>query len=132
MFIYYSKIKLFDTDAAGVLFFGNQFRIVEEAYEAFLDKNGISISDVINKRDYLIPVVHADSDFLAPLTPGENIKVEIKLGKQGDSSFTLKHRIFKEDGTLSGEGKTIHVCVNKKDFKKISIPDEIVNILSFL
>lgn len=132
MFTYHSKIKLFDTDAAGVLFFGNQFRIVEEAYEAFLDENGISIFDVIKNRDYLIPVVHADSDFLTPLTPGEKIKVEIKLGGQGNTSFTLDHRIFNERGNLAGEGKTVHVCVRKKDFKKIPVPVEIKDILSLL
>jgi len=54
------------------------------------------------------------------------------LGSQGNTSFTLNHKIFNGNDIPAGEGKTVHVCVRKKDFKKIPVPDEIKNILSLL
>lgn len=130
MFKYKTRIRLYDTDAAGILFFANQFKLVEEAYEAFLEDNGIIINDFLTKSDFIVPIVHAESDFLFPLRPGDKIEIEIDLIKKGSSSFTLAHRILKSDGTLSGKGSTVHVCVSSETFKKIPIPEHIIKILN--
>ncbi len=129
MFRYKTKIRLYDTDAAGILFFANQFRLVEEAYEAFLEDNGILIKDFLNKSDFIVPIVHADSDFLSPLRPGDKITIEIDLIRMGKTSFTLGHKILKNKNTLCGKGSTVHVCVSSKDFTRIEIPDNIKKIL---
>lgn len=130
MFRYKTKIRLYDTDAAGILFFANQFRLVEEAYEAFLEEHGIFIGDFLRDSDYLVPIVHADTDFLHPLRPGDEIRIEIDVLKLGDTSFTLGHRIFNEEETLCGKGATVHVCVSAADFTRISVPGNIREILS--
>lgn len=129
MFRYETKIRLYDTDAAGILFFANQFRLVEEAYEAFLEENGIVISDFLIKSDFIVPIVHAESDFLFPLRAGDKILIKINLLKKGESSFTLGHEILNSDKTLCGKGSTVHVCVSSKTFKKIRIPENIGKIL---
>lgn len=132
MYTYKSRIKLFDTDAAGILFFANQFKYVEEAYEYFLSDKSVNILDVIKKSDFLIPIVHAETDFLSPLTVGDEITIVIKLGNIGKSSFRLDHSIYKDGNIEAGAGNTVHVCVSKKDFKRIEIPDEIGTILKNL
>ena len=38
MFIYKTQIRLHDTDAAGILFFANQFSIIHDAYELLLEE----------------------------------------------------------------------------------------------
>jgi YbgC/YbaW family acyl-CoA thioester hydrolase len=129
---YRSKIKLFDTDAAGILFFANQFKYVEEAYEAFLSSENMNIIDIIKNSDFLVPIVHAETDYISPLTVGDNITVEIGIGKIGESSFRLYHKIFKNGSIESGSGNTVHVCVSKTDFKRIKIPDKIVSVLKKL
>ncbi len=129
MFVYESKIRLYDTDAAGILFFANQFRLVEEAYEAFLENNGLSIGEFLKAGDFLVPIVHAETDFLAPLVPGDGIVIEIDLLNISENSFTLGHRIIKEDNTLCGKGSTVHVTVSRRNFKKIPLPEKIKFIL---
>jgi len=129
MFRYETKIRLYDTDAAGILFFANQFRLVEEAYEAFLEENGIIIQEFLTKSDFIVPIVHADSDFLSPLRAGDSIIIEIGLVKIGDTSFTLAHRVLKDNGTVAGKGSTVHVCVSSSDFKRIPVPENIRKIL---
>ena len=130
MFRYETKIRLYDTDAAGILFFANQFRIVEEAYEAFLEANGISIREFLDKSDFIVPIVHAETDFLSPLRPGDRIVVEIEVLKKGESSFTLGHRILDASDRLCGKGLTIHVCVSRNNFKKTAIPEQIQAVLN--
>ena len=129
MFRYETKIRLYDTDAAGILFFANQFRLVEEAYEVFLEENGILIKDFLDKSNFIVPIVHADSDFLFPLRPGDGIVIEIDLLDRGSSSFTLRHKIYNSDKILCGKGSTVHVCVSNPGFEKIQIPENIKKIL---
>ncbi len=129
MFRYETKIRLYDTDAAGILFFANQFKFVEEAYEAFLEKNGIILKEFLLKSDFIVPIVHAESDFLSPLRPGDKIIIEIDLLNKSENSFSLSHKIINGENNLCGKGNTVHVCVSRKNFKKISIPENIDKML---
>ena len=49
IFYYQTKIKLHETDAAGVIFFNNLFKIAHDAYEALLEKINFSIKEILEK-----------------------------------------------------------------------------------
>ncbi len=40
MYQYHHKVKLHETDAAGILFFSHQFEMIHDAYESLLEKIG--------------------------------------------------------------------------------------------
>ncbi len=129
MFKYKTMIKIYDVDAAGILFFANQFRLVYDAYEAFLDHIGFPVKKIINEASFLLPVVSAKTNYQAPLFVGDNIIIDISVKKVGKSSITLSHKIYKEAELLVGEGETVHVSINKKTGKKISFPKELISLL---
>ena len=121
-------IKIYDVDAAGVLFFANQFRLVYDAYEAFLEEKGFPVSRFIHQSPYLLPFVSAKTNYQAPLYVGDSITVQLELVAIGDSSVTLNHRIYKADQTLVGEGETINVAIDKKTGQKIPFPEELKDL----
>lgn len=125
MFEYHTTIKMHETDAAGVLFFANQFKLVHDAYEAFLESKGITIKDLLANTTFLLPIVHAETDFKAPLRVGDRVVVRLKVKKTGNSSFTLAHEIYKDGTELSGAGETVHVCIDKHTGAKIPLPAEL-------
>ena len=131
MFKYKTMIKIYDVDAAGILFFANQFRLVYDAYEAFLNKIGFSVKKMITEANFLLPVVSAKTDYKSPLIVGDNIIINIEVKEIGDSSITLLHKIYKESDILVGEGETIHVSISKKTGKKIPFPQELKNLVKF-
>ena len=67
MYTYQTKIKLHETDAAGLLFFSNQFKLVHDAYEELLETIGLGFAELIRNKDYFLPIVHAEADFKLPL-----------------------------------------------------------------
>ncbi len=129
MFEYTTFIRMCDVDAAGVLFFPNQFRIVEEAYEVFLESVGKPLGKIIAQDVYGLPVVHAETNYRAPLRLGDRIILKLSLSHQGTTSFTLSHEIYKADGVLVGSGHTIHVCLDRQTGQKIPLPEEWNEIL---
>src|SRR5271154_512433 len=121
MFTYKTKIRLHDTDAAGIIFFANQFKIVHDAYEDLLEKFGWSFQKMLKGTSYFLPIVHAESDYKAPVFVGDKIVIVIKVGHIGNTSFSFEY-ILKRGKILVGTAKTVHVTINQKTRKKIPLP----------
>ena len=119
-----TSVKLHQTDAAGLLFFGHQFAIAHDCYESFLETNGIGFLTVLRNRDYLLPIVHADGDYYAALSVGDPLTVELHCTGIGETSFTLTYDI-KRGNELVGNVKTVHVCTDAHTDSKRALPDEI-------
>jgi len=129
MFTYNTKIRLHDTDAAGIIFFANQFKIIHDAYEDLLEKFGWSFQTMLKGTDYFLPIVHAESDYLAPVLVGDKIVITVKVGHIGTTSFSFEYTL-KRGKTLVGTAKTVHVTINQKTRKKIPLPTALRSALS--
>ena len=127
MYTYQTKIKLHDTDAAGLLFFSHQFEMIHDAYEALLETIGFGFAALIREKDFFLPIVHAESDYKAPLHAGDNLVITVKVGHIGETSFSFEYVIRNRKKMIVGTAKTVHVTINKKTRKKIPLPKEIRN-----
>lgn len=125
MFTYKTQIRLHDTDAAGLLFFANQFKIIHDAYELLLEKFGFSFPQMLKGGKYFLPIVHAESDYLQKLFVGDKITVSIKVGQIGTTSFSFEYEIRNDRRQLVGTAKTVHVTINPKTGKKTPLPPSI-------
>ncbi|MDF1544844.1 MAG: thioesterase family protein [bacterium] len=129
MFTSASKVRLHQTDAAGVLFFGDYFRIAHDAYEEFLESIEYNIRFVIEEANTLLLIVHAESDYRRPLRVGEQIETNIVVDKIGGSSFILRYEIRDTSQTRIADLTTVHVAADRCSGKKQSIPKELVEKL---
>ncbi|MGE0266911.1 MAG: acyl-CoA thioesterase [Candidatus Omnitrophota bacterium] len=122
MYSYQTKIKLHETDAAGLLFFSNQFKLIHDAYESLLETIGFGFAELLKNKTYFLPIVHAASDFKAPLFVGDIIKITVTVENIGTTSFTFGYRITNTKNILVGTAKTVHVTMDKASQKKIALP----------
>ena len=125
MFTYQTKIKLHDTDAAGVIFFANQFKMIHDAYESLLETMGFGFAELIRSKDFFLPIVHAESDYKAPLFVGDVLEVQVKVGRVGQTSFTLTYALLNARRETVGTGRTVHVAVSKAAHQKILLPADL-------
>lgn len=125
MYVYQTKIKLHETDAAGLLFFSNQFKIIHDAYESLLETIGYDFAQLIRDRDIFLPIVHAESDYRAPLFVGDAVSIQVRVDKIGKTSFSLAYKLLNAEQKLVGTGRTVHVAVNKSTRKKIILPKDL-------
>ena len=121
-FKYETTVKLYDTDAAGIMFFGNYLRVAHDAYQAFLESCGFSFADALAEGKLLIPIVHADADYLQPLVVGDRLTVEMSASKISMHSFVLKYRLCRPDSTPVAIVSTVHVTTNRSATEKIELP----------
>ncbi|HLD88420.1 MAG TPA: thioesterase family protein [Candidatus Omnitrophota bacterium] len=121
MFTYKARIHLHDTDAFGVIFFANQFKIVHDAYEALLEKFGFGFPVLLKGGRYFLPIVHAESDYKTALTVGNLLHITIKVGHIGRTSFAFEY-VIRRGKAIVGTAKTVHVTIHPKTGKKTPLP----------
>lgn len=122
MFIAKNKVRMHDTDMAGILYFPRQFRFIHDAWEDLMEKEGLNFDMLFNRENFVFVVVHAEADYYAPITVGDELEVHVTTAHIGSTSFTICYQIFKSDKTLVGSGKTIHVTLENTKRTKIPVP----------
>jgi len=125
MFTYQTKIKLHETDAAGLLFFSNQFKIIHDAYEGLLEHIGFGFAQLIREGKFFLPIVHSESDFKLPLFVGDLIEIHVLVEKVGKTSFTLFYKLLDTSQNVVGTAQTVHVTINSEKHKKIPLPSDL-------
>ncbi len=122
MYIYKTKIKLHETDAAGLLFFSNQFKLIHDAYESLLEKSGFGFAKLIREKKYFLPIVHAEADYTAPLFVDDHITIRVTVENIGTTSFSFAYTLLNAEKQVVGTALTVHVTTGKKTRKKIPLP----------
>lgn len=121
-----NRVRMHDTDAAGILYFPRQFRFCHDAFEDLFDAMGFSYKDLFHNLNFSFVVVHAESDYKVSLVVGDKLDVHIHLVKIGTTSLTFAYEIFKEGAILTGSAKTVHVCIDRKKRVKMPVPQEVI------
>ncbi|MBS3904383.1 MAG: acyl-CoA thioesterase [Simkania sp.] len=133
--MYFRKkiLRLSESDASGVLYFAQQFRMAQELFEEYLEETGISLRESLEKGEYLLPVVHAEADFFAPIKVGDELELGLQLARLGNSSFTLRC-LFKSVGSdrIVGTTTIVHVAIARSSWSKMPIPKSLVSVLEAL
>jgi 1,4-dihydroxy-2-naphthoyl-CoA hydrolase len=123
MFSYSTTVKLHQTDAAGLFFFGNYFMLAHDAYQQFVEESGFSFATILNDTEFLAPIVHAEADYKEPLTVGDKVIVHVSAQNIGTTSFTLGYKMVGDAGEEIAKVTTIHVWVSRTDMQKRPLPD---------
>lgn len=125
--IMYTKktfLKFHYTDTAGILFFSNIFIIAHDVYEEMMNKIGFRLNDIVEKEDFLLPLVHSEADYKIPLKAGDEFTINAGISRMGNSSYTISYSILKE-GEIAATVETVMVAMDKKSGTKIAVPEKL-------
>lgn len=124
LFVAKNKVRMHDTDMAGILYFPRQYRFAHDALEDFMESEGISFEKIFKHQPFVFVIVHAESDYYKPLHVGDLLAVHVSVEKVGTASFTMNYQIFREpEMELVGQVKTVHVSLENATRTKVPIPD---------
>ena len=122
-FIHRRKVRLQDTDATGVLYFPEQFKMALETFEDFLSHHQMSLRELIDSP-YLLPVVHAEANYLAPVMVGDELDIYLTVQAVGTKSVTLAYRFVDHKKKLDvGTATIVHVTIDRHTRSSVPMPD---------
>ena len=116
--------QVHDTDAAGVIYFANFYRMAHSTYETFMESIGFSIRYFLDQADTIPLIVHSEADYKKSVRTGDKLTVELKVEKVGSSSYVLAYKIFNDADEIVASLKTVHVSVDKEKRTKVPLPEK--------
>jgi acyl-CoA thioester hydrolase len=123
------RIYYHDTDAGGIVYYGQYLCYLEEARTEFLEKRGLSV-ELFKERGFVYVVRQCNVSYRSPARYGDKLLCDAKLKKMGASQLIFDQTIHdQKDGRLIVEAEVSLVCLNK-EFKPTAIPDDLKEKLS--
>jgi len=114
-----------ETDPAGILFFSRVFEICHHAFEAFLAERGFPLARVLTDVDWLLPLVHAEADFAAPIRLGDTIAVDVKVERMSAGSITFTFALATKERGPVATVRHVHAAIDRGTWKPRKLPDEV-------
>lgn len=131
-FEYRRTIRFSDTDAAGVMYFSVAFSICHEAYEASLGAMDVDLRHFFSREGpTIVPVVHAEADYLRPLYCGDEVVVVVKPRLLSENSFAVTYHWVKGSARKISicKAETQHVQIDSQKLQRTPLVAELRNWL---
>lgn len=120
-----SRIRFVDTDFSTCIHYSALFRHFEIAETEFLRSLGVGYAYWF-ERGFSLPRVHVEADYLVPLRFEDEIDVEVRIERIGDSSITFGFRVIEiAGGKEAARGRIVGVCIDVNSGKSTPIPPAI-------
>ena len=120
--VYENTVRFEETDAQGVVFYGNYVTFQDEAFTAYLEAVGYPYS-TLRDADWDVHVVHVDLDYRKPAEFRDQLYNAIRVSAIHESSIEFEYECRDEDGDVLAEGGLVHVAVDESG-DPTRVPDE--------
>ena len=118
------RIYFHDTDAGGIVYYGNYLKYLEEARTELLEKKGLSVVSFY-ERGLLYAVSKCSITYRSPARYGETLLCKAILKEATAVKLIFDQTIHeKKTGRLVVEAEVTLVCLNK-EFRPTAIPDDL-------
>src|SRR5438477_7575546 len=115
-----------DSDPAGIVYFAHFFRFIEQAEEDLYLQSGTKRQTLLDKYSVWMPRVEAHVNFVSPIHSGNAIRVRMDPQFKGEKTVRFEFEIYDaETSDRLASGYMTAVCVDRKQFKATTIPQEI-------
>lgn len=120
------RVHWADTDAAGIVWFGNFFRFFEEAEDELFRALGRTRLELVRDFDILMPRVEAACQFRSPARAEEILEVGIRPEELSERRLVYRFEVRERDlRRLVAEGSYRVACVSSETFKAREFPPAI-------
>ncbi|MAY05483.1 MAG: hypothetical protein CMB25_07830 [Euryarchaeota archaeon] len=113
-------------DLANIAYYPRIFDLAHRFFEdSWIPICDIRYADLLLVRKLGFPVVHVESDFLAPLRYGDTITATIWIDRVGETSCTWQYQFHNQESELLWTSTQVTVCVDMNSMNRISIPEDL-------
>ena len=117
-------LRFHEADPAGIMFFGNVYKLAHNAYEEFLVHLGFELKHWFHNPDWGVPVRQSSCEYFAPLVASRTFGIRVLIEKIGTTSFTLTYD-FVADGKTYCQARLVHTFIDIKAMKKRDLPSDV-------
>lgn len=125
------RVHWADTDAAGIVWFGNFLRYFETAEDELFRALGRQRTDLIEEFDIWMPRVEVTCRFRSPARAGDELDVGIAVDLPTERRIVYRFEVrARPSGRLVAEGSYRVACVSRATFAPVPCPSAVRALLS--
>lgn len=123
---YRYRVRLADTDAAGVVYFASLMSICHIAYEETLITRGINLQQWVKQGTIAIPILHGEIDCLRPIYWGDLLLITLTPHFLSETELVITYELSAEAEIekILAKGQTKHVCINPQTRQRFPFPEQ--------
>jgi len=123
---YTFTVKWGDTDGAGIVFFPNFYKWMDEATHDFFNQIGFKSSKLYEEHKIGFPILESKCEFKTPLLFEDEVTVVSTISELHDKVFKLDHDFYKNGMKVAG-GYTLRAWTSFSGPKPkaVQIPKEV-------
>ena len=118
------QINYEDTDAGGVVYYGNYLGYMERTRNAYLRHHGFPLSMLARDHKVLFVVTDASIQYLFPARLDDELQVTLKIEKMGAATVKFLHEVVRGSKCLVKASVSL-ATINSETFKPCRIPKNI-------
>lgn len=118
---YEISVQWGDTDAAGIVFYPNFYKWMDQATHHFFKTIGFATSTLMKEEQIGLPLLETNCKFFQPLLFEDEVVIETVVEEIRDKVFRLKHSFYKE-GELVAEGNEVRAWTSFAERKPKAMP----------
>lgn len=122
-FVHELKTRFFESDRAGIVFFGRVFEYCHQAFEEMLAAAFGQVDAVFNEHGFGMPLVHCEADFKRPMRMGETLRVSLEVERLGERSITFAYTLADPAGAVRATARLVHAFIDFASFTPIPTPE---------
>jgi 4-hydroxybenzoyl-CoA thioesterase len=124
-------VRFRDCDPAGIVFYPRYLEMFNNLVEDwFREGLELSFSELINEREWGIPTVHINVDFISPSRMGEKLNAYLWVRRLGRSSIHMAIHLQGPDGSNRVVSDEVLVFTNLRSNRARAIPEELIHKMS--
>jgi acyl-CoA thioester hydrolase len=134
MKIYKTNYRVYyeDTDAGGVVFYGNYLKFAERSRSDMLRLSGVNNAELAAKTGLFFVVRNVNIDYLAPARLDDMLEVVTTIMRVGKTSVDMTQDFTNQNGQAIAKMKVQIVCVKNErgksgegKIKSAAMPEEL-------
>ena len=114
-----------DTDAGGIVYYGNYLKFMERARTEWLRSCGIDVAELADTDRLMFTVRAIELDFLKPARLSDNLDVSVSVQLMRKVSVELKQAVTRAGDVLC-TGQVRLACVDVGTLKPKAVPKILV------
>ena len=106
------QIRFREADPARIMYFANLFSIAHDTFEDFIQVHGYEWKEwFTDLNPTMVPIRHAEADYLAPFMPGEHYEVQVTVAQIRETSMQMKYT-FRQGSRVHAVVKMVHAFLD--------------------
>ncbi|RYC70406.1 MULTISPECIES: acyl-CoA thioesterase [Spirosoma] len=121
------RVRYYDTDQMGVVYYGNYARFYEIGRVEALRQLGLNYKE-LEERGISMPVYDLSSRFIRPARYDDLLTVRVTVPQLPKTRFLFTYEIFNQHGVLLNTGQTTLVFIRSDTGRPCLAPDDLIEL----